>query len=223
MVSHPAVRRGRNWRFAWVVITAVLLSACTRGAESSAPAASLGDAPTAAATPVTEATPTEADPYAIPEDPADIDEAYVERVLEALTASLTDATRMIVRDGGITGRVEQALASTHRRKEALPGAIRAFRAAVKDSPPREIFSRTPGRIDIEVERLITASDTCVFVLAQQDTSRLARYELDPFPGYYHLGRKRPGEDPSGRNPTPWMIVADAPPLAGDEEYKNPCG
>ena len=213
----------RNRTIASLVLL-LILAACSRGQGPTSPAATLGAAPSETASASSSEAPSEAepaDPYAIPADPNDIDKEYVERVLTELTSPISDAARIIVKSNRVTARARQELAATHRG-DALKGVTEAFRSAIRTRPASEVFSASATPIDIKVERVIAARPDCIFVRALQDTSGLAGQEIKPFAGYYHLQVKESGNDPKGQNPTPWMIVADAEPLAGGEEYANPC-
>lgn len=208
-----------------LVVPAVILVGCSRETGGATPAATLGAASSetasAPAQPPTETESEASDPYAIPADPADIDEAYVERVLTELTRPISAATRMIVRKNRVTSGAKRVLASTHRG-EALAGILDAYRDALKASVAKDIFSASAEPVGIKVRRIVGATKTCVFAVAMQDTSGLAKQEIEPFPTYYQIEAKASGDDPEGRNPTPWMIVVDALPRDDGREYRNPC-
>lgn len=214
----------RNRTIALLIAALVLSVGCSPQEEPTTPAAQLGTAPPEEATPTAAAAPTESeapDPYAIPADPADIDKVYVERVLEELSVSIADAARIVARRNAVTDEARQALAATHRGR-ALPGIIGAFSAALEQGRGARVFSPEATPASIKVKKIVHATRTCVFTLVIQDPSGLATQEIEPFPTYYQLGVKRSGDDPQGKNPTPWMIVADGEPLAGGKEYADPC-
>ena len=212
----------RNRTIALLVCLSFVAAGCSR-AEPSTPTATLGAAPSPTEVPTSE--PAEAtdppDPYAIPKDPKDIDAAYVEKVLEKLSESIARATRIVAAEDAVTPAVVEALESSHRGP-ALPGIVGAFREALNRGPATRYFSKRATRADIEVRKIISASRRCIFTLVMQDPSSLGKQEVDAFPTYYQLGRKRPASDPVGENPTPWMVVADGEPLANGKEYANPC-
>ena len=211
----------RNRTIALLVCLAALAGACSK-AEPTTPAATLGAAPSETA-PATE-PPTEAaseDPYAIPADPKDIDEAYVERVLTQLTRPISEAARVVVRENAVTPEARGLLGATHK-DSALRGVTAAFKSAIRDRPARKVFNPRATPIGIRVREVVSADHLCIFALALQDTSGLGRQEIKPFPGYYQLERKLAEDDPNQTNPTPWMIVADAEPLKGGKEYADPC-
>jgi hypothetical protein len=202
-----------------VVLCAVLVTGCTRDAPTT-PTAEL---PTAAAT---DPTPTEAtepaDPYAIPADPDDIDEAYVEGVLEALSESVAAAARIIATSGEVTAETRAELAATHRAGPALDGVVRSFKRSIRNRNAHDVFNPGAQGVTIEVRRLLTRTPTCVFARVLRDTSDLVGQELDPLVGYFHIEPKRSDEDPERRNATPWMIVAEVGPPPRGQEYDDPC-
>ena len=216
------MRRDRNRTIAAVVLLAAILAGCSQRQEPTTPTATLGapvsEPPTAAPS---DAPTDPPDPYAIPANPKDIDEVYVERVLEALSQSIAGAAREVVRTGKLTGRAKQALRATHRGP-ALQGIYAAFDDALKQGRPERFFSRDATAADIKVRRILTSRADCVFTLVLQDTSGLGQQEVEPFLTYYHLGPKQPGRGAGKENPTPWMIVADGEPLRGGKRYEDPC-
>lgn len=203
------------------VSAALLAGACGSGEEPDTPTASV---PVATAEPTTTAAatdaPTEAaDPFAIPDE---IDEAYVERVLEELSTTLARAVALTVEEGEVNAKVRRELASSYRAEKALPGIVAAIRNAVRGTKPRELFNRNAQGIDMLAVDLVTGSSSCIWVEVRQDLSDLFQQEVDPFKAYYHLQTKRSGEDPQGRNATPWMIVAEVRPRNDGKEYRDPC-
>ena len=211
----------RGDRCIWVagfVVVALLAAGCS-GEEPSTPAApapptALPESPTPEPTPST-------DPYAIPADPADIDEAYVERVLEALSESTAAAARVVAEKGRVTRDARAHLASAYRRGPSLDGVIRAFTRAARQQG-QDVFSPTATSITFDVVDLVSADSECVFAEVMQDTSGLGQQEIEPFPGYLHIEPKRPDEDPKSQNPTPWMVVAEVGEAPPGKEYENPC-
>lgn len=212
----------RSGRCSWIA-GFVVLAALTAGCSSEQSESPAAPAPTAAPSSApTSPEPSESpDPYAIPENPADIDEAYVERVLEALSESTAAAAREIAREGRVTAAARTELATAHRGP-ALAGILRAFRRAVRTGEPHRFFSAQATAVDVTVDEILSADRACIFALVTEDTNSLGGQEVEPFPTYYHLGLKETGDDPAGRNPTPWMIEGDGPPLPKGKEYEDPC-
>ena len=214
----------RNRTIALLILVLTLSAGCSQPSGPTTPAAAPPTAASEEATPAATAAPTESeapDPYAIPDDPADIDKAYVERVLDGLMVSIGKAARGVARHGRLTAAHRQELRATHREE---PGSsiIRVFEETLEEDPSGKPFSPNATPAEITVKDVVFASRDCVFVLVLQDTSGLVRQEIAPFPAYYQLGAKRADEDPHGLNPTPWVIVADAEPRADGKEYANPC-
>ena len=205
---------GSVW-LAGIALVAVVAAGCS-SEEPSTPAAPAP--PTAAsesASPQPTATP---DPFAIPDNPADIDEAYVERVLEALDQGVVEAVQELAEARAVTPDVRQALSTTYLRK-ARAGYLRAFREALRAS--RFPFRSSPRAMDVvSVDRIISATSTCLFTVITQDSSGLGTERVEPFQVYYHLEAKEPPV-PSVGNPTPWMVAADAEART-DVEYEDPC-
>ena len=211
----------RNRTIALLVTLLVAASGCSRAGSEQGPTAPLATAePSEAASP----EPTETaspDPYAIPEDPDDIDAAYVERVLAELVKPISAATQEVVRTGRMNVKARRLLASTHTG-QALDGTVDAYRDALRNARAQNVFSSRPKPVEVTVRRVIGRSRDCVFVAAMQDTSGLAGQEIEPFLTYYELEPKRDGDDLDNRNPTPWMIAVDALPRTDGRKYKDPC-
>ena len=227
--------RGGIRTIAWFVTAALLLAACGSGNEEpTTPTAPIPTATTSEPAPTDPPTiaepvtppPTEqaepADPFAIPDDPADIDKAYVERVLEELSTGLALAVRATVEDRRVTPRVRRTLAASYRTPDALPGIVQALKRAVRQTPPQRLFNPRARGIDMTVASLLSADDRCIWVRVRQDTSDLVRQDIKPFAAYYQLRSKRADEDPNRRNATPWMIVTEVRPRADGKEYRDPC-
>ena len=218
------MRRDRNRTIAAVVLLAALLAGCSQRQEPTTPAATLGalasEPPTAAPSDAP-TDPPAPDPYAIPANPEDIDKAYVEKVLQELMVSISNAARTVARRGKLTEEAIAGLRATHRQ-DSPPTVVDGFRAALREDPSGGIFSRNAKPTRISVRKVISVNESCIFTLVLQNMSGLVEKKVKPFPGYYHLGLKRPSDDPDGRNPTPWVVVADAKPRRDGKEYSDPC-
>lgn len=203
------------------IALAVLGAGCSRQQNPSTPTAQLATSPAESPTAEATAAPTEAlDPYAIPEDPDDIDEEYVERVLLALDRGVVEATAEFARSKEVTPAVTKALKPTHL-PSARSGYIAAYKRALSAPGPLP-FRRNPRLVDIvSVDEIVTATRSCIFVGVTQDSSGLLNRSIKPFPVYYHLLRKQDAEN-TAANPTPWMIAADAEPPKGGKEFRDPC-
>ena len=205
-----------------VVVAVLALAGCGREAPATTPAAGVPTAVAGSETPsagASEATEP-GDEYAVPDQ---IDAAYVEKVLEALSSSVADAAREIVARGNVSAQAKAILASTHRAGTSLDGVLASFERAIDRERPADVFNPEARRIDIEVEKIYTAEADCIFTRVQQDTSDLVGEDIDPVTGYIHIESKSGDEDPEGRNPTPWMIVAEVGDPPKGQEYDDPCG
>ena len=212
----------RNRRIALLVTLLIVAAGCSRAGSEPGPTASIATASSSEAAPSEPPSETPSpDPYAIPDDPADIDAAYVERVLEELMVSIADAARSVARTRSLTPEAIKRLRATHRE---TPGSsvVGEFRTALRKDPTGRPFSRNASPTTIDVREVVSASRGCIFVRVLQDTSGLVRQEIQPFAAYYQIEAKRPGDDPHGLNKTPWVIVADAEPRKDGKEYADPC-
>jgi hypothetical protein len=149
----------------------------------------------------------ETDPYAIPED--GIDEAYVERVLEAIYEVNREALAMTLESesGILPAEAEDRLRAIYA------GAYGARQYAslneiAQDAQTRAMFREPPGSLRIEVAQLVDVGPKCLIV------ERIASFDevlVDPPPvrrDYIAL-TARPGEAVERNlNPTPW-VLADA--------------
>ena len=203
--------------------TLLLVGACSREQDPVSPAATLGAAPSDVASAASEAASDSepADPYAIPADPKDIDKEYVERVIEALNAGVVEATAAVASENKIGRAAKSALARTHL-PEAQRGYFGVWREVLRGQSGAVQLDSNPTRVDIvEVEKIITATSTCIFTVVLQDSSGLVEGRVEPFPVYYHLSAKSPAA-PNAGNPTPWMVAADSEPPPGGKEFADRC-
>ena len=132
---------------------AATLAGCGSGDEPAAPTATLGTAP-----PTTAA----ADPYAVP--PV-IDEAYVNRVLEALDAANGDVLRMVIQSKTIPREVLDRLDALYMgefvqiHRDLLAADLQTGFNNVRPEP---------GNQKTSVSELITAESDCVFARVNRD-------------------------------------------------------
>lgn len=173
-------------------VTAILVSGCSSARHHAT-------GPT-----TTTAVAASPDPDVIP---AVITPAYVDSVFRVLNHVYGDATRNLVSGKAVTPDVAADLRSIFadplygqqisEAQQSLQGPISNVRADPSDAVTA-------------VDRLLFASSDCILV---QTTTTLAGVLIRPTPApvaeYYELGRKQPGLDPGGRNPTPWVITFNA--------------
>jgi len=196
--------------FVALAVTGALATACAPAQQPQTPTAAV---PTAAPTPTPE--PTEADPYAIPDE---IDEAYVERVLEALNEGLVRATRVVAEKERVNGEAKKALGYTHL-PEAQRGYVSIYREVLRGNGSVRLREDAEAVDIVSVDRIVSATDSCIFAMVTQDSSGLVQGRVEPFPVYYHLVRSTRSND---FNPTPWMVAADAEPPPNGKEFKDRC-
>lgn len=208
----------RNRTIALIVTLLVMAAGCSRAESEPGPTARL-----ATAAPSEEASPepTETaspDPYAIPEDPDDIDAAYVERVLEALSVGYAEAAREVATSRKVGPAVREILKNTHT-DEAAANVIADFRSVLRSPGGRRAFSVNPRPAEIEVRKIVSRSRSCLFALVRQDLSGLLREGSRPFLSYYYLVAEGGAQ---GVNRTPWKVAGNAEPLRGGAQFKDPC-
>jgi hypothetical protein len=169
-------------------VAACALAACGGSASASGPQATV---------PVT--TIASSASYAIPRQ---ITAPYVQRVLNALNAVDGDATRLIV---------------AHR--SLIKPAVYRLQAIDADSWFTEVTSTwaddlasglqnyrsVPGNQRDTVQKIISASPSCVYVQAVSDFRASTVTPEPPHVNYIELVRLPPGRDKGGWNTTPWMI------------------
>ena len=213
-MSHRAGRKVAAVIAAGIAAAMVMLGACASPPEPSTPAA----APPTAAPPDGAPTPTESptDPYAIPEQ---IDEAYVERVLEGLGESYARAARLTQSAGHVTAEARAILRSTHG-DESFRDAVADFETAAS-SGPGVAFRSSLTPLRAKVVRLQDAQQGCLFALVVQDASGLfdgAREEEL----YIQLVPKPEQAGAADLNPTPWVIEGVAPTPKPGTTFSSPC-
>jgi hypothetical protein len=145
------------------------------------------------------------DPYAIPEE--GIDEAYVERVLEAIFEVNREAL-------ALTLEAEPGLVpvEAEERLRAIYGGeygqlqYQALSEVAGDPDLRGEFRDPVGPVRSGVTRLLTASNDCIQVEAVDDFSEVLVEPPTLSSGFLSLSRKPGDRDIRGLNPTPWVVV-----------------
>jgi hypothetical protein len=215
---------GYGWRCAVAGVAVLVVGGCQGGEAQDEPvAAEVTPLPTPRATPSPTPSPTPGavDPYTVPDDPADIDEAYVQAVLDELDALDGEMFRIVVREREITEEAEALLNAVYEepaRSEELDLLELELEEGFPDVRPN------PGDRETSVQAIISVTDDCVFIAAQQDYSAVSEaWEgWDPtrqlFLGLRH--RLGIGED-EFLNPTPWQVFLSRVHSV-DEEPPDPC-
>jgi hypothetical protein len=159
-------------------------------------------------------TTTTTTPYAVP---TVIDEAYVERVLNALNKIEGDAMREIVNAEDLVPPAAEKLRTIYLRAE-LNEQLRVWNQAVVDGftgyrhPPRDIKTR--------VESLPVKSPTCIEATTIDDLSSVGAASAPERRHQVVLRPRDEAQDPQKLNPTPWMVALKL--LASSATRKNPC-
>ena len=192
---------------------AVLLvaSACSGGEAAQAPAATLGPAPTTTST-----TARQIDPAVIPEDLADIDEAYVQAVVDALFEVDAKATKIFVETKAPDTEASNYLRSIYLQDEyeqQIDGWLQAL--ALRSD---ELL---PGKLKHEVQEVLGKSPDCIFAKVERDFSQTTTRNAPPSITYLGITSKDATDDPDNLNPTAWMLFNDSISLDGPET-RNPC-
>ncbi|HEV2810260.1 MAG TPA: hypothetical protein VGV93_07695 [Acidimicrobiales bacterium] len=202
-------------RRSFSLFSALVLSfgpvACSGDGPDLGPSATLGTAPT------TSASERVIDPSVIPADTADIDEAYVQAVVDALFAVDAKATEIFVETKDVTN------------KEALD-YLRAI--YVQDEFEQQVNvwfhdlalrsdQLLPGALGNDVKRVIDVAPDCVYAEVLRDYSETTTREVTRGEIFVGITPKADGEDAEGLNPTAWMMFMDGLNVDGSEP-ENPC-
>jgi hypothetical protein len=150
--------------------------------------------------------PADGDPYAIPED--GIDEAYVERVLNAIFEVNREALAITLESepGGL------APFEAEERLRAIYGGgygarqLASLNEVSAEESERSVFRRPPGAVRVSVTAVAAGDPECVVVRRTSDFGEVLQDPPQPRAGYVALAPKPADGDPEGFNPTPWVIV-----------------
>lgn len=207
-----------------LVVVALLLavSACT-GDEEEPPSATMSTgttvAPTTNTTTATPETTEPPDPFAIPEDPADIDVAYVQRVVNALYEVDAMASEQFVRSRSVSDEGVGLLDDIYVG-EALDAQITGWNDIVHDE--NRLANVRPGSPILinEVSSLLTARQECLFLEVTRDYSQ-ALLQAPP-PRQVFLGLELVQPVAESKNPTPWALFLSGPRTQESGQIADPC-
>lgn len=195
--------------------TVFAAAACGGGgdsAEEATPSTSTTEAEetTPSTTTSTTAAP-EVDPTVIPDDPADIDEAYVEAVLEEHNRVIGDALRLQL-EGADPKEIVDRYNAIY-----VPEVADLELTDILQMTPEEMASyrSPPGDGQSDVLRVREASPSCIVAEVVQDPEALVVDPPDPFDAEIVLRRAPDGH--SSLNPTAWLSegLAQMDPEAGE--------
>ena len=147
------------------------------------------------------APPTTADPYAVP---AVIDIAYVNRVLAALDQVDGDATREAVAARALTSSADALLKAIYEG-DAYRFELKAWDVTSKRGFVG--FHNPIGNRRTTARKVISGSQSCVFVQAERDYSAVADHAAAQSLPQYIVLRPRAAA-PDAVNRTPWLIAED---------------
>jgi hypothetical protein len=133
--------------------------------------------------------------------------AYLDAVFKVLNHINGDAARVLVDEGRLTPAV------TSRLRAIYSDPLYAVEVRIAQQGIAARFDnvrRPPGDRVTVVDRLLTASRTCVFVETHSDLSTVEVTPNDKAVSeYWELSPKRTRDDPQGFNPTPWQLTFNA--------------
>jgi hypothetical protein len=205
-----------------VVAVGLSLAACSSSDSADGDAARPDASVTVPPSTTSSSTAAEpADPFAIPDDPADIDEAYVQRVVDALYAVDAAAAEQILAARAVTPQATQLLSSIFVGEEldlqskgwsdllSRPGSVETFR---------------PGRHSLRhrVEEIVGRSDSCLFVRAIRSYEDVSLEPPEDQEVFLALRGVAADEDPSDLNPTPWVLFTAGVQLDPAVPPGDPC-
>jgi hypothetical protein len=185
--------------------------ACSDGEESLGPAGTVGPAPT-----ITSTTARPIDPAVIPEDPADIDEPYVQAVVDALFEVDAKATKIFVETQAPDERAVEHLRAIYLQDELDQQVDVWFKSLARGTE-----NLLPGVLENDVTRLIGRADDCIYLEVEVDFSATTTLDVGTSLNYLGLTPKQVGDDPSSLNPTAWMLFSDGVNVDGSEP-EDPC-
>jgi hypothetical protein len=169
-------------------------ASCSPGEdEALVPTATVGPEPTT--TTFLEAPP---DPSVIPDDPADIDEDYVQAVVDALFAVDAKATEIFVNTRQLD---EEGI----KYLEAIYIGDELDRQVYSWSQTIDSEALLPGTLEHKVSHLLQVFEDCVFFSVERDYSKTSREFVPPRIVYLGISPKPPGHQ---LNTTAWVLFTD---------------
>ncbi len=189
----------------------VVVSGCAPDDADLGPAATLGTAPAS--------VPTIARPIdvaVIPDDPADIDEAYVQAVVDALYRVDAQAGRIFIETMQLDDEAIDILRSIYVPEELDRQVDIWFQTLAQRSD-----NLLPGELDNDVEQVLDVAADCIYLEVTRDYSKTTKRTVTPATVYLGLTPKSERDDPDNLNPTAWMLFMDGLNPDGSRP-ENPC-
>ena len=137
--------------------------------------------------------------------PPVIDEAYLNRVLEALDAADGMATRIIVERKDLVPEAAQILNAIYSDEE-FKDQVDVWLTDLGNDPQLASIKSNPGDRRTTVQRIIHSSPSCVWMAVRRDYSATATRPPAPRTEYIALRPLDRSNDPRRLNPTAWMIA-----------------
>jgi hypothetical protein len=193
------MRQTAQMRRSALVVVALLVG-CTGGDEGDdAAVTTTTEAPTTTAAAETTTTTVAPDPFTVPADPADIDEAYVEAVLTELERINGDALRLAVSEG-LSPAITELIRSIHS-PESASLELQGYAIQAAESFPN--VRPDPGDAIARVTALLSASASCISADVQLDLAAVS-VDADSIDLRVEL---RPQATNAPGNSTPWVYWA----------------
>jgi hypothetical protein len=190
-----------------LLFTLFVASGCSNDAEQPPPAATVPSEVTTSST-----APAAPDPAVIPEELAEIDEAYVQAVVDELFAVDAKATEIFVTTKRPDERGIDYLKAIYVGEELDQQVNVWFQALALRGDELKV-----GTLKNKVLSITGVGSDCIFFLVERDYSETTTRPNPPQRSIYlGLTPKREGHDGEGLNPTAWVIftssvASDAPP------------
>ncbi len=188
----------------------ILAAACSGGGTDLGPSATLGTAPTTATT-----SPAP-EPSVIPADPAAIDEAYVQAVVDALFAVDAKATKIFVETKDITNKEALEYLRAIYVPEEFERQVNVWFQALALRADRLL----PGTLRNDVQRVIDVTPDCVYAQVLRDYSQTTKRDVGQQAVFLGLTPSHEAAD-GNLNPTPWVMFMNGLNPDGSEP-ENPC-
>jgi hypothetical protein len=194
-----------------LLFTLLVASGCSNDAEQPPPAATVPSEVTTSST-----APAAPDPAVIPEDLAEIDEAYVQAVVDELFAVDAKAGEIFIRTRDLNELAIDYLGAIYTKEELERQLDTWFQSLALRHE-----QLLPGTLRNDVQQVIDVRRDCVYLRALRDYSETTTRDVEPRVVYLGLTPKRAEDDPAHRNPTAWMLFMDGLNPDGSEP-ENPC-
>ena len=166
-------------RRAATIVALVIMGGCSDGSSESPEAVMATTTPatqqTTTTEPVTTTTTEPADPFAVPDDPADIDAAYVERVINEHNRIIGDALRIQLAGGDAMEIVDRYNAVFVRR---VANGLLTSTFALSEQEIAAMQAQ-PGDPVSQVLSITSADAECIYAVVKTDYSAVVNEPPDP--------------------------------------------